>query len=133
MRSPGAFPLFLTMSLLVFLLSGVGNGSTFRMIPAAFKAEHARRAAGGGTAARAAADRAARKAAAAVLGFSSAIAAYGSFVIPQAYNLSISATGGVAAALAGFIAFYVTCIGVTWYCFMRRPARAAVPALAEAV
>ena len=133
MKASGAFPLFLAMSLLVFLLSGVGNGSTFRMIPAAFKAEHARRAAGGGTAAMAAADRAARKEAAAVLGFSSAIAAYGSFVIPQAYNASISATGGVSAALAGFIVFYVTCVGVTWYAFLRRPARVAVPALAEAV
>ena len=133
MKSSGAFPLFLALSLLVFVASGVGNGSTFRMIPAAFKAEHARRAAGGGTAALAAADRAARKESAAVLGFSSAIAAYGSFVIPQAYNASISATGGVAAALAGFIVFYVTCIGVTWYGFLRRPAHVAVPALAEAV
>ena len=132
-KSASAFPLFLTMSLLVFVASGVGNGSTFRMIPAAFKAEHARRAARRGSSAAAAADRDARKEAAAVLGFSSAIAAYGSFIIPQAYNASISATGGAGAALLGFVGFYATCIGLTWWCFLRHPSRAAVPALAEAV
>ena len=133
MKSSAVFPLFLAISLLVFVASGIGNGSTFRMIPAAFKAEHARRSAGFGGIARAAADRNSRREAAAVLGFSSAIAAYGSFVIPQAYNASISLTGGVAAALFGFCAFYVTCVGVTWYCFLRRPAEVAAPALAEAV
>lgn len=129
--TPGAFPLFLTLFLVLFVTTGIGNGSTFRMIPAAFKMEHLRRAAGGGPRELERADRTARKEAAAVLGFSSAIAAYGSFVIPQAYSASISHTGSAAAALFGFVLFYSTCVGVTWWGFLRRTTESVAPALAE--
>ena len=60
-----------------------------------------------------------------MLGFSSAIGAYGAFIIPQAYSLSIGATGGVQASLYGFILFYVSCMAVTWWYYSRR--NAAVP------
>lgn len=128
--SPAAFPLFLTLFLVLFVSTGIGNGSTFRMIPAAFKAEHRHRAAIGGFRAIEAADREARKEAAAALGFTSAIAAYGSFVIPQAYGASISSTGSAALALFGFVLFYATCIAVTWWCFLRRTTETVAPALA---
>src|SRR5205807_785413 len=76
--SGGDFPLFLAAFLVLFVCSGVGNGSTFRMIPAIFNAESARKAAGKGAGERARLDGDGRREAANVLGFSSAIAAYGS-------------------------------------------------------
>jgi len=59
---------------------------------------------------------------AAVLGFSSAIAAYGAFFIPKSYGTSISLTGGPEAALYLFIAFYLSCIFTTWWFYARKNA-----------
>jgi NNP family nitrate/nitrite transporter-like MFS transporter len=120
---PGAFTGFLTSFLVLFLATGIGNGSTFRMIPVIFRTERLRAALGPDE--EATAVRQAEKESAAALGFSSAIGAYGAFIIPQAYSLSISATGGIAASLYGFIIFYLTCVVVTWWYYARR--NAAVP------
>jgi MFS transporter, NNP family, nitrate/nitrite transporter len=120
--SGGNFYGFLVMFMLLFLTSGIGNGSTFRMIPIIFLTERAREAEGKGTAAREQAVRDANKEAAAVLGFSSAIGAYGGFFIPKSYGTSIAATGGPEAALYMFIVFYVSCIAITWWYYSRRNA-----------
>jgi MFS transporter, NNP family, nitrate/nitrite transporter len=133
--SQKSFPGFLAMFLVLFVTAGIGNGSTFRMIPAIFRTERMREAAGRGPEAEARADREGRKEAATVLGFSGAVGAYGGFLIPQGYNLSISATGGVGLALVGFALFYVTCMALTWWYYMRvssSPARVDASALARA-
>jgi NNP family nitrate/nitrite transporter-like MFS transporter len=57
---------------------------------------------------------------AAIIGFTSAIAAYGAFVIPKSYGTSIVLTGGPSAALWGFMIFYVTCALLTWWVYTRR-------------
>jgi NNP family nitrate/nitrite transporter-like MFS transporter len=54
---------------------------------------------------------------AAVIGFTSAIAAYGAFYIPKAYGSSIELTGSANAALWGFLLFYVSCAALTWYVY----------------
>ena len=64
----------------------------------------------------------AAKEAASVLGFTSAVAAYGAFFIPKSFGTSIAYTGGPEAALMVFIAFYVTCIAATWFFYTRRGA-----------
>ena len=119
--APGDFGLFLAVFGVLFVCAGAGNGSTFRMIPAIFSAESARAAEGRDAAEREEIDRTGRREAATVLGFTSAIAAYGSFVIPQGYSLSLSRTGGYTGALAAFLAFYVTCLAVTWWFYLREP------------
>jgi NNP family nitrate/nitrite transporter-like MFS transporter len=63
--------------------------------------------------------REANKETATVIAFSSAIAAYGAFWIPKSYGMSISMTGGPAAALWAFIAFYVVCVVLTWWYYVR--------------
>jgi NNP family nitrate/nitrite transporter-like MFS transporter len=118
----GSFPGFLAMFLVLFATSGVGNGSTFRMIPVIFSTHHERLAEGRGAAAREQGKKDAAKEAAAVLGFSSAIAAYGAFFIPRAFGVSMKSTGSPAAAFVGFIAVYVSCIAVTWWFYSRRKA-----------
>jgi NNP family nitrate/nitrite transporter-like MFS transporter len=114
---PGAFWGFFAMFLVLFFATGVGNASTFQMIPIIMREELARLMPGVTPAQRL---RQAEKESAAIIGFTSAIAAYGAFFIPKAYGTSISMTGGPAAALWGFLVFYVTCALVTWFFYTRR-------------
>lgn len=120
--SGAGFPGFLAMFIVLFLTTGIGNGSTFRMIPVIFLTEQARAAEGKGVAAQEQAVKNANKEAAAVLGFSAAIAAYGGFFIPKSYGTSIGLTGGPEGALYVFIVFYLTCIAITWWYYARRDA-----------
>ncbi|HEY8035677.1 MAG TPA: MFS transporter [Methylobacter sp.] len=113
---------FFAMFMLLFITTGIGNGSTFRMIPVIFMTERLCAAKGQGEEAIAKAKKDAAKEAAAVLGFSSAIAAYGAFFIPKSYGTAISMTGAPDAALYCFIAFYLACIGITWWFYARKTA-----------
>ena len=96
----GSFAGFFACFMVLFLTTGIGNGSTFRMIPVIFPAKEA----------------------SPVLGFSGAIGAYGGFFIPKSYGTSIAMTGGPEAALYVFIVFYLTCIALTWWYYSRRNA-----------
>lgn len=118
----GNFNGFLASFMFLFAAAGIGNGSTFRMIPVIFLTEHRRAAEGKGAAAQEQASRDANKEAAAVLGFTSAVGAYGGFFIPKSYGSSIALTGGPEAALYVFIAFYATCIAMTWWYYSRKNA-----------
>jgi MFS transporter, NNP family, nitrate/nitrite transporter len=114
---PGAFWGFFAMFMVLFFATGVGNASTFQMIPAIMRKETERLMPGAATADKV---RQGDKESAAIIGFTSAIAAYGAFFIPKAYGSSISLTGGPELALWGFMAFYVTCVFATWWYYTRR-------------
>ena len=118
----GNFWGFFWMFMALFACTGVGNASTFRMIPVIFLTLHQRACAGKPAAIQAQAVANANKEAAAVLGFTSAVAAYGAFFIPKSYGTSIALTGGPGAALWCFIGFYATCIAITWWCYARKGA-----------
>ncbi|OBV37919.1 NarK family nitrate/nitrite MFS transporter [Janthinobacterium psychrotolerans] len=118
----GSFSGFFWMFMLLFAGTGVGNASTFRMIPVIFLTEHQRAAAGKPKAVQEQAIVDANKEGAAVLGFTSAVAAYGAFFIPKSYGTSIALTGSPDAALWAFIGFYVSCIAITWCCYARKNA-----------
>ena len=120
--SGGSFAGFFVCFIVLFLMTGIGNGSTFRMIPIIFLTEHQRAAAGKGTDAQEQAVKQATREGAAVLGFTAAIGAYGGFFIPKSYGTSIELTGGPESALVVFIVFYLTCIAVTWWYYARRNA-----------
>ncbi|MDN3986611.1 NarK family nitrate/nitrite MFS transporter [Zwartia vadi] len=115
----GNFVGFLTMFIILFALTGIGNGSTFRMIPVIFLQERQHAAEKDEASQRRAALDGAKEAAA-VLGFSGAVGAYGGFFIPKSFGTSIDITGTPHAALIVFIAFYVSCLFVTWWCYSRR-------------
>jgi NNP family nitrate/nitrite transporter-like MFS transporter len=115
-----SFAGFLVMFLILFITTGIGNGSTFRMIPSIFRAEKLREAKGLGDAARALALKTAGIESAAVLGFTSAIGACGGFLIPRGFGASIAATGGPNLALKVFLTFYVTCVAITWWYYLRK-------------
>jgi NNP family nitrate/nitrite transporter-like MFS transporter len=90
---------FLLLFLLLFAASGIGNGSTFRTISQVFNKEQA----------------------GPVLGWTSAIAAYGAFYIPQVFGEQIQATTPEN-ALYGFAAFYGVCILINWWFYLRKGA-----------
>ncbi|RHW20391.1 nitrate/nitrite transporter [Pseudomonas jilinensis] len=120
-QGSGSFWGFFAMFLLLFVCSGIGNGSTFRMVPVIFHDLLLREL---GNERAEEAQKAANRESAAVIGFISAIAAYGGFFIPKAYGSSIELTGSVAAAFIGFILFYASCIAITWWFYARRGAPA---------
>ncbi len=119
---PGAFFGFLIMFLILFTGTGVGNGSTFRMIPVIFRTFHERQTEGMDEERQDEAKRNGLKEAGAALGFTSAIAAYGAFIIPKSYGTSTELTGGPEAALYIFVAFYVVCCAICWWNYYRRNA-----------
>lgn len=90
---------FLLLFLLLFITTGIGNGSTFRMIPIIFEKHRA----------------------GPVLGWTSAIAAYGAFLIPKIFATQIQG-GTPEYALYGFAIYYLTCLGVNWWFYARRNA-----------
>jgi NNP family nitrate/nitrite transporter-like MFS transporter len=114
---PGAFYGFFAMFMVLFFATGVGNASTFQMIPAIMRTEMPRLLPQLTAADR---QRQAEMESAAIIGFTSAIAAYGAFFIPKAYGTSISLTGGPEMALWCFLGFYVTCVVITYAFYTRR-------------
>ena len=114
---PGAFWGFFVMFMILFFATGVGNASTFQMIPVIMREEMPRLMPHLN-----ATDcvRQAEKESAAIIGFTSAIAAFGAFFIPKSYGTSISVTGGPEGALWGFMIFYVTCTVLTWFIYSRK-------------
>jgi NNP family nitrate/nitrite transporter-like MFS transporter len=114
---PYAFWGFFASFMVLFCATGVGNASTFQMIPAIMRKEIDRLMPGTDAATR---SRQAEKESAAITGFTSAIAAFGAFFIPKSYGTSIALTGGVEAALWGFFTFYVSCLIITWWFYTRR-------------
>ena len=87
---------FLLLFLVLFAATGIGNGSTFRTIAVVFDREQA----------------------GPVLGWTSAVAAYGAFVIPKVFGEQIRATTPEY-ALYGFALFYAICIVVNWWFYLR--------------
>jgi NNP family nitrate/nitrite transporter-like MFS transporter len=113
-----SFPGFLTMFLILFVTTGIGNGSTYRMIPAIFREEKLRVAGSSGE--RASVIKLAGIEGAAALGFIGAIGACGGYLIPRGFGASIAETGGPYLALEVFLGFYATCVALTWWYYMRK-------------
>jgi len=88
---------FFALFMALFVATGVGNGSTFRSIPYIFPKEQA----------------------GPVLGWTSAVAAYGAFIIPTIFGQQIKA-GHAEYALYGFTAFYLVCLFLNWYYYDRK-------------
>ena len=124
--SGGNFAGFLALFMLLFVLTGIGNASTFRHDPGDLpqRCTSASWAPIQPTRTRRSRTRRAGIESAAVIGFSSAIGGYGGFFIPKSYGSSIALTGGPEMALYGFIAFYATCLAITWWWYYRRGAEA---------
>jgi len=90
------FPAFIGLFIVLFFASGIGNGSTFRTIGVIFD----------------------RVQAGPVLGWTSAIAAYGAFIAPVVIGNQIKA-GTPQIAMYGFAVFYALCLVLNWWFYLR--------------
>ncbi len=107
----GSIPLLATAFTVLFMLTGLGNGSVYKMIPALFHAESLR----GG-------DRTAqqdRRLASALVGLAGAVGAFGGVLVQVAFRQSFLSYGNGSAAYLAFIAVYVACAVVTYVVYMR--------------
>jgi NNP family nitrate/nitrite transporter-like MFS transporter len=112
-----SLPLFVTGFVMLFVFSGIGNGSAYKMIPAIFRAK-----ADAGLlspADPAAAQREGRRLAGALIGVAAAIGAFGGAVVNFAFRESFLTYKSGTAAYIGFIAFYGLCFIVTWTVYLR--------------
>ncbi len=124
---------FLTMFLVLFVTTGVGNGSTYRMIPSIFREEKLREAQGSGDAGRALALKSASIESGAALGFIGAVGACGGYLIPRGFGASIATTGGPHLAFEVYLIFYAACLALTWWYYLRKGFFArGTPTLAQA-
>jgi NNP family nitrate/nitrite transporter-like MFS transporter len=112
--------LFYVGFIALFALSGLGNGSTYKMIPAVFRARAALAAARGG---EPAAGPGARRLASAVIGIAGAVGAFGGVAVNIAFRQSFLAAKTGDPAYIGFIAFYAACMAVTWLVYLRPSSR----------
>ncbi|MER0446066.1 nitrate/nitrite transporter [Streptomyces sp. Edi4] len=123
-----SLPVFLTGFIALFALSGLGNGSTYKMIPALFQAK----ALAQGLTAGEAADRG-RRVSGAAMGLVGAVGALGGLAVNLAFRQSFQTSGTGTAAFAAFLVCYAACSAVTWAVYVRRPAPAPVRAEAAPV
>jgi len=126
------FVLYLLSFIFLFILTGIGNGSTYRMIPMIFSAASKKRAAETGEDPAEAAKSAKRQAGAA-LGVIGSIGAFGGFIVQQALRLSNVHLGSMAPAFWAYGVLFVVMGGVTWWFYLRKSfAVAKAPSLAYA-
>ena len=93
------FFVFMALFVVLFAASGIGNGSTFRTVGVVFDQDQR----------------------GPVLGWTSAVAAYGSFIAPVVIGGQIKA-GTPEYAMYGFSVFYAVCVVVNWWFYLRKDA-----------
>jgi NNP family nitrate/nitrite transporter-like MFS transporter len=113
------FGLFIASFMVLFVATGLGNGSTYRMIPAIFR--RMGQDAGG----RPSDLLRAKREAAGAIGISSAVGAFGGFLVPIAYAQSNKHLGSIEPALQFYVGFFMVMLAITWFCYLRRGSRMA--------
>ncbi|MFE0640388.1 nitrate/nitrite transporter [Streptomyces sp. NPDC058877] len=114
-----SLPVFLTGFIGLFVLTGLGNGSTYKMIPAIFLAQGHRKGLVGE-----AAEAYGRRLSGASMGLIGAIGGLGGLGINLAFRQSFQTAGTGTAAFLAFLAFYAVCMLVTWAVYLRSPVTA---------
>ncbi|MER6980155.1 nitrate/nitrite transporter [Streptomyces carpinensis] len=117
-----SLPLFVAVFVVLFVLSGLGNGSTYKMIPGIFQAK----ALAQGLTGEAAASHA-RRLSGASMGLIGAVGALGGVGINLAFRQSFLSYGSGTGAFVAFLVFYAGAFAVTWAVYLR-PGGGRVPA-----
>lgn len=96
------FPMFITVMMLLFLFTGIGNASTFKQFPVIFKNNPVH--------------------ASGVIGWTAAIGAYGPFIFSLAISGFMSATGNATGFFWILAAYLAMATGINWYFYQRKGA-----------
>lgn len=112
-------PIFFVSFMLLFIATGVGNGSTYRMISKIFRIKG--EDAGGAPETMVHM----RRQAAGALGIISSVGAFGGFIVPLAYAWSKSQFGTIEPALQFYVGLFAVMLAVTWYFYLRKSTRMA--------
>ena len=110
-----SLPVFFASFMVLFVATGVGNGSTYRMIPAIFTRLGARDGGEGGVLEF-------KRRAAGAVGIISAVGAFGGFVIPFVYKFAKEEFGSIVPALQVYVGVFLVMAAVTWVVYLRRGA-----------
>ncbi|MET7985368.1 MULTISPECIES: nitrate/nitrite transporter [unclassified Streptomyces] len=117
--SEKSLPLFVSVFVVLFVLSGLGNGSTYKMIPGIFQKKALDAGLEGEEAARHG-----RRLSGAAMGLIGAVGALGGVGINLAFRQSFLDSGSGTGAFVTFLVFYAVAFVVTWAVYLRRPAAA---------
>ncbi|MFF3988897.1 nitrate/nitrite transporter [Streptomyces sp. NPDC001797] len=112
-----SLPLFVVAFVVLFALAGVGNGSTFKMIPGIFHTKALAEGLEGEEAVKYG-----RRLSGASMGLIGAVGALGGVGINLAFRQSFLSYGSGTGAFVAFLVFYGLCFAVTWAVYLRRPA-----------
>lgn len=112
-----SLPLFVSVFVVLFVLTGLGNGSTYKMIPGIFQTKAVAKGLVGEEAAAYG-----RRLSGASMGLIGAVGALGGVGINLAFRQSFLSYGSGTGAFIAFLAFYGVCFVVTWAVYLRRPA-----------
>jgi MFS transporter, NNP family, nitrate/nitrite transporter len=110
--------LFIGAFVALFLLTGVGNGSVYKMIPTIFRSSAQDAVAKGVDPTEA--DRVAKRRSRALIGVTGAVGSFGGVLVNLALRQSFLSTGSGTRAYAAFVVYYAVCLAVTWTVYMRR-------------
>ncbi|HEY8984230.1 MAG TPA: nitrate/nitrite transporter [Streptomyces sp.] len=114
-----SLPFFVAVFIALFVLTGLGNGSTYKMIPAIFQTKAQAKGLTGEEAAAYG-----RRLSGASMGLIGAVGALGGVGINMAFRQSFLSYGSGTGAFVAFLAFYAVCFAVTWAVYLRKPAPA---------
>ncbi|MCX5246362.1 NarK/NasA family nitrate transporter [Streptomyces sp. NBC_00201] len=112
-----SLPLFVVAFVVLFSLTGIGNGSTFKMIPSIFQTKALAKGFEGEEAVLYG-----RRLSGASMGLIGAVGALGGVGINLAFRQSFLSYGSGTGAFVAFLAFYGACFVVTWAVYLRRTA-----------
>jgi NNP family nitrate/nitrite transporter-like MFS transporter len=112
-------PLFFVSFMLLFVATGVGNGSTYRMISKIFRVKGEDLGGSPSTMLTM------RREAAGALGIISSVGAFGGFLVPICYAWSKSEFGSIEPALRFYVGLFIAMLAVNWYAYQRRGSRMA--------
>ena len=110
-------PMFFVAFMFLFVATGIGNGSTYRMISKIFRVKG--EDAGGAPETMVLM----RRQAAGALGIISSVGAFGGFVVPLAYAWSKAQFGNIQPALQFYVVFFILLLAVTWFFYIRKSTR----------
>jgi len=119
-----SLPLLVVAFTLLFVLSGLGNGSTYKMIPAIFRAKSQLLIDAGTD--LTSSDREARRLSGALIGIAGAIGAFGGVLVNVAFRQSFLQTHAGNSAYVAFLGYYALCVALTWWVYLRRSPRTPV-------